>query len=92
MFRMWGKIFKNNRLLKDMVVENPDPNMTRTLKVYGALEEMCYAFDLEKPLWLENTKQDFLYHSKARFTKDNFIEEIDFDYLEIEMIEEDYVY
>ena len=28
-------------------------------------------------------------HAKARFTQDNFIETIDFDYLEIQIIEED---
>lgn len=88
MFRMWGKIFKNNRLIKDTVIVLTDPEMTRTKKVYTSLEEICYEFDLEKPMWLESTKMDFLYHSKARFTSDNFIESIDFDYLEIEIIEE----
>lgn len=31
---------------------------------------------------------DFKRHAKTRFTKDSFIEQIDFDYLEIEVIEE----
>ena len=31
---------------------------------------------------------DFQRHSKTRFTQDNFIEELDFDYLSIEVIEE----
>ena len=31
---------------------------------------------------------DFKRHDKTRFTSDNFIETIDFDYLEIEVIEE----
>lgn len=89
MFRMWGKVFKNNRLWKDTVIVNDNPSMTRTQKVYAALEDICYEFDLEKPMWLESTKMDFLYHSKTRFTNDNFIESIDFDYLEIQIIEED---
>lgn len=88
MFRMWGKIFKDNRLVKDTVIIYKDSNMTRTQKVYASLEDICYEFDLEKPMWLESTKMDFLYHSKARFTSDNFIESIDFDYLEIQVIEE----
>lgn len=89
MFRMWGKLFKDNRMIKDTVIIMDSSSMTRTEKVYGSLEEICYEFDLEKPMWLESTKMDFLYHSKTRFTKDNFIEEIDFDYLEIQLIEED---
>ena len=88
MFRMWGKIFKKNRMITDTVI-CVDNDLNRTRKVYQALEEMCYEFDLPKPLWLESNKQDFIRSSKTRFTRDSFIEEIDFDYLEIQVIEED---
>lgn len=87
MFRMWGKIFKKNRLMADTVI-CVDTDLNRTRKVYQALEEICYEFDLSKPLWLESNKEDFIRSSKTRFTKDSFIEEIDFDYLEIQVIEE----
>ena len=87
MFRMWGKIFKKNRMITDTVI-CVDNDLNRTRKVYQALEEMCYEFDLPKPLWLESNKQDFIHSSKTRFTRDSFIEEIDFDYLEIQVIEE----
>ena len=87
MFRMWGKIFKKNRMITDTVIY-VDNDLNRTRKVYQALEEMCYEFDLPKPLWLESNKQDFIRSSKTRFTRDSFIEEIDFDYLEIQVIEE----
>ena len=42
----------------------------------------------KKPMWLDSTVKDFKYHDKARFTQDNFIESIDFDFLEIQVIEE----
>lgn len=87
MFRMWGKIFKKNRLMADTVI-CVDTDLNRTRKVYQALEEICYEFDLSKPLWLESNKEDFIRTSKTRFTKDSFIEEINFDYLEIQVIEE----
>ncbi len=32
--------------------------------------------------------KDFQKHAKARFNQDNFIEVLDFDYLEIQVIEE----
>ena len=35
MFRIWGKIFKDNHLLQDMVYENNDPDLNRTRKVYA---------------------------------------------------------
>ena len=48
MFRLWAKEFKDNRMLKDMTVCN-DKEDTRTHKVFGAIEEVCLAFDLGKP-------------------------------------------
>lgn len=88
MFRLWAKEFKDNRMLKDTVIEDSS-NDTRTHKVFHAIDEVCYQFDLSKPIWLDSTVQDFKRHDKTRFTQDNFIETIDFDYLEIHVIEED---
>lgn len=53
------------------------------------MDEIVYQFDLGKPIWLDSTVQEFKRHDKVRFTQDNFIETIDFDYLEIHVIEED---
>lgn len=89
MFRLWAKMFTENRMIKDMVVCNEDPSLRRTQKVFAAIDEVCQAYDLSKPIWLKPTIADFKRHDKARFTKDNFIDQIDFDYLEIHVIEED---
>ena len=89
MFRIWGKIFKNNRLVRDIVVNNEDATMSRTQKVFDCLDQVCYEFDLSKPIWLESSIQDFKRHDKVRFTQDNFIEPINFDFLEFHVIEED---
>ncbi len=88
MFRLWAKIFKNNHMLKDSLICD-DTGETRTHKVFNSIEKICYEFDLEKPIWLDQNIADFKRHNKTRFTHDNFIENIDFDYLEIEVIEED---
>lgn len=88
MFRLWAKIFKDNRMQKDTVICNSSDD-TRTHKVFQAVDEVCYEFDLGKPIWLDATVTEFKRHAKARFTQDNFIESIDFDYLEIHVIEED---
>lgn len=88
MFRMWGKIWKNNHLIQDTVICNSDYSMSRTDMVFHALDEMCYQFDLEKPIWLDSNISDFKRHDKTRFNQDSFIEHIGFDYLEIQVIEE----
>ena len=40
-------------------------------------------------IWLDSNISDFKRHGKTRFTKDNFVEDIDFDFLEMHIIEED---
>lgn len=89
MFRLWAKIFKDNRMIKDMVVSNDSPELRRTQKIFAAMDDICREYDLSKPLWLESTIADFKRHDKTRFGQDNFMEPIDFDYLEIHVIEED---
>ena len=88
MFRMWGKLWKDNHLLKDMVAYNGDYSMSRTAMVFQAVEEICQEFDLSQPIWLDANIREFKRHDRTRFTKDSFIESIDFDYLEIHVIEE----
>lgn len=85
--RIWFKIWKSNRLVKDTVITDESED-TRTHKIFRALEEVCYEFDLSKPIWLDATAEEFKRHGKARFYQDNFMEGIDFDFLEIHVIEE----
>lgn len=72
-----------------MVIEIDDATISRTKKVFESLDKICRSFDLGTPIWLNKTVADFRKHSKVRFSQDNFIEHIEFDFLEIEVIEED---
>ena len=86
--RIWCKMMQDNHLLKDMTVTD-ESEETRTHKIFHALDEVCYAFDLGKPIWLESNVNEFKRHAKTRFTQDSFIEQIAFDFLELQVIEED---
>lgn len=86
--RTWGKLIKDNRIIKDIVIENYE-NDTRTHKVFDAVDKMCHEFDLSRPIWLDSTAAEFKRHAKCRFYPDNFIDSIEFDYLEIQVLEED---
>lgn len=89
MFRMWMKIFKENRLVQDTVIALDGPDMSRTAKVFQAVADTSLIFDLSQPIWLDTNIREFKRHNKTRFTQDNFVEEIPFDFLEIHVIEED---
>lgn len=88
MFRMWGKIWRDNHMVKDTVICMTDYSISRTTMVFHSLDDICYQFDLGKPIWLDANITDFQRHDKTRFTQDSFIESVEFDYLEIQVIEE----
>ncbi len=88
MFRLWARIFHENHMLRDTVAQD-DSDLNRTRKVFGCLEEACKELDLSVPIWLDKNISEFKSISKTRFYKDSFIESIDFDFLEIQVIEED---
>ena len=90
MFRLWAKIYTAGNLVENMTIENPELSLNRTKKIFNAVDSVCYAYDLSKPIWLDKNVKEFQKNSKTRFTKDNFVDEIDFDFLEIEVIEEDF--
>ena len=89
MFRLWGKICKDNCLIKDITIKNSDESLNRTRKIFNAIDQICSEFNLGHPIWLESNIEEFKRYDKTRFFQDSFIDSIDFDYLEIHVIEED---
>ena len=85
--RIWFKIYKDTRLLEEETIEDYSDE-TRTHKIFNALEKACYDFDLPEPIWLETNGKKMKKRGVTKFTKDKFVEEIEFDYLEIHIIEE----
>ena len=75
-------------MLQDYVWEDYSEE-TRTHKIFAAVDKASYEFDTSKPVWLDSTIREFKHHGKARFTRDNFVDEIPFDYLEIHILDED---
>lgn len=89
MFRVWGRTFKNNKMLQSTTIELELPDETRTHKIFMALEQICQDFDLSNPIWLESNINEFKRIARTRFYADSFIESIEFDYLDFYVIEED---
>ncbi|MDD6482004.1 MAG: hypothetical protein PUF65_07045 [Lachnospiraceae bacterium] len=86
--KIWFKIWKDTHLLEAETVTD-ETEETRTHKIFQALDEACQRFDLSRPIWLDSNVSEFQKFSRTRFGKDNFVEEIHFDYLELQVLEED---
>lgn len=88
MYRLWGKIFKDNKCIEDCVFEMSLPKTTGKNLFFQGLEYIAYELDLQYPMWLSDNETDFNRFGKVRFYNDHFIEIINFDYLELEIIEQ----
>lgn len=86
--RIWFKMFHDTHMLASETIEDYSEE-TRTHKIFRGIEEACNRLDLGKPIWLDANIAEFKRLAKTRFYQDSFIEEIDFDYLEMDVIEED---
>ena len=86
--RIWFKLWEDSHLIRQETVEDLTED-TRTHKVMRSLEEACRRLDLGRPIWLDKNIREFQNRSRTRFSKDNFVEDISFDYLEIQVLEED---
>lgn len=89
MYRLWGKIIKNNRFVTDHVYELSQPSLDDLSKLKMGIEALAYHFDIQLPMWFSDNQKDFTHFGKARFTQQHFIEKITFDYFEVEVIEND---
>ncbi len=87
--RIWFREWKNSHMVQDTVIEDYSEE-TRTHKIMNALEKACHELDLSVPIWLQNNISEFQRTAKTRFRTDSFIDEVPFDYLEIQVIEEDW--
>ena len=59
MFRLWAKIIFSGKIVKNMTIENSDSSLNRTKKIFNAIDEVCYTYDLSKPLWLDKNINEF---------------------------------
>lgn len=78
MIKIWGKILKNNKIIKDAVaISNVEGSYQEKLK--ECMTELCIKFDIQKPYWLPTNMEEYNKRNRTIFNYHNFIEEIDFD-------------
>lgn len=88
MIKIWGKLIKDNKIIKDEVaVFNVEGSYQENLKI--CITELCDKFDVSKPYWLPHNMDEFNKRGKTIFNEDNFVEELDFDKFEIEELDID---
>lgn len=89
MYKLWAKKIAKNHLIDSIVVKNKENNITLSERRDKCLKEICQKLDLSLPVWLKKHDLEFSQFKYVTFYPQDFIDEVDFDKLEIELIDDD---
>lgn len=81
--RLWARIIQKHRILKQATAECAFDGTE------DALTELCREFDIPRPLWLDKHRREYAEFRRTQFLPDHFMEDVPFQRLEIEFIEDD---
>lgn len=80
--RLWGRIIRQHKMIKQSIAP------CRWGEEISCLEELCHDFDIPRPIWLGKHQREFSEFRQTSFLPEHFMEEVDFDKLEIEFLED----
>ncbi len=83
MARLWARIIKKHRIEKQATAPCAWGGVDE------ALTELCRDFDIPKPIWLNKHEREFEEFRRTAFLPEHFMEEVPFQRLEIEFLEDD---
>ena len=81
--RLWARIIRKHRIERQATAE------CAFTGVEEALTELCHEFDIPRPIWLDKHYREFSDFRRTQFLPEHFIEEVPFQRLEIEFLEDD---
>ncbi|MGI6169359.1 MAG: hypothetical protein ACOYI4_06580 [Christensenellales bacterium] len=86
MFKLWGLLKSDEKILQNSVVESEAGGMQA---FHDCLSELCRLFDIEKPVVLRKHEMEFENFGRTVFRPSDFIESVNFSRLEVENITDD---
>ena len=89
MLRVWGKLWKNSRIVHQWTANNDERNLDEETRFDSCVEEILYHLDLPKPIWLEQNFRDMKRFGKTEFREEHFVEHFPYAMLELDVIETD---
>lgn len=81
--KLYGKIIKGSKILKETFVEQNDDTVSFRDQLEQSLIQVCKDLDIQVPLWLKKNTKEFVNHHRTFFTSEHFVEKISFDKFEI---------
>ena len=81
--RLWARIIRKQRIERQATAE------CAWEEAEDALTTLCHEFDIPRPIWLNKHYREFEDFRRTQFLPEHFIEEVPFQRLEIEFLEDD---
>ena len=82
MIRIWAKVMKKDKILKQFVYERFE-TMDYS-EFFNYVSEICTELDIPTPVIIKTHLFNYAKYNVLRFKKDDFVESIDFDKLVLE--------
>ena len=82
MIRIWAKVMKKDKILKQFMLEKVE-TMDYS-EFFNYLREICENLDIATPVLIKTHLFNYAKYNTVRFTKDDFVESISFDKLVLE--------
>ena len=82
MVRIWAKVMKNGKIMKQFVYERE--GTTDYSIFFEYVRDICEALDIPTPGLIKTHLFNYAKYNTVRFTADDFVEKTDFDKLVLE--------
>ena len=86
--RIWAKVLQDHRIMRETVREFASARPSDMEEWSSLLHELCQDLDLCRPVVLRKHVNDLARFSRVVFKQADFIESVDFDEFEIEVLAE----
>lgn len=83
--KLYGRLIRGTKTIKQAQVEKDDSQGTFHDRLEECLINLCKELDIQVPVWLKKNTTEFSMYHKTFFEREQFVENINFDKLEIKI-------
>lgn len=89
MLRLWIKLNTDHKITRHDIFTCAERDIRNDTALSGAMREICSAFDQPVPVILNKHIKELNNFRRTVFKKEDFIESVDFDSMELEILVEE---
>ena len=84
--KFFGRMMKERFVMIETMTEDFETNKPLVDRLEKCLRVVCKELDVSVPIWLDRNTSEFACFRRTTFTPEQFIDQVKFDRLEIEVV------